>query len=560
MTVLLRRWWTRGRRQVRRVVRLIGRPFRRSVQLRLLATAIGISVISLALLTVYLSVAMRDGLVDRRVEEILSESARSLSQTQTTVNSSTASSSSGVQQTLNDLLPALQSGGTSGREVFLLRSATNTSSVRVLDLSTAPDAEGIISDALRQAVAQEPQQQHWQSVRLDSGEPGVVVGSVVEVPLAGAFDVYFLYSLASEQETLTFLQNIIALAGVVLIGVLGTLTFVVVRQIVRPVKQASVVAERIADGNLNERLMVHGEDEVATLARSFNAMTGSLQHQIDQLAQLSAVQRQFVSDVSHELRTPLTTVRMAAEMLYQSRDEFDPVSKRSTELLHTQLDRFEDLLADLLEISRFDAGAALLEAEARDIRDIVLQVVDYEMTLAEKKGVWISADLGEQSLRVDCDSRRVERIVRNLVVNAIEHSEGRPVTITTRGNSQAVAVVVADRGIGMDRTEVSRVFDRFWRADPARARTTGGTGLGLSIAKEDARLHGGWLEAWGRPGFGSSFRLTLPRRAGIVLTSSPLPLEPDLSSTHEPSPVLVVDEHGPASVPRFDTKEDSDDE
>lgn len=560
MTVLLRRWWTRGRRQVRRVVRLIGRPFRRSVQLRLLATAIGISVISLALLTVYLSVAMRDGLVDRRVEEILSESARSLSQTQTTVNSSTASSSSGVQQTLNDLLPALQSGGTSGREVFLLRSATNTSSVRVLDLSTAPDAEGIISDALRQAVAQEPQQQHWQSVRLESGEPGVVVGSVVEVPLAGAFDVYFLYSLASEQETLTFLQNIIALAGVVLIGVLGTLTFVVVRQIVRPVKQASVVAERIADGNLNERLMVHGEDEVATLARSFNAMTGSLQHQIDQLAQLSAVQRQFVSDVSHELRTPLTTVRMAAEMLYQSRDEFDPVSKRSTELLHTQLDRFEDLLADLLEISRFDAGAALLEAEARDIRDIVLQVVDYEMTLAEKKGVWISADLGEQSLRVDCDSRRVERIVRNLVVNAIEHSEGRPVTITTRGNSQAVAVVVADRGIGMDRTEVSRVFDRFWRADPARARTTGGTGLGLSIAKEDARLHGGWLEAWGRPGFGSSFRLTLPRRAGIVLTSSPLPLEPDLSSTHEPSPVLVVDEHGPASVPRFDTKEDSDDE
>lgn len=495
MTVLLRRWWTRGRRQVRRVVRLIGRPFRRSVQLRLLATAISISVISLALLTVYLSVAMRDGLVDRRVEEILSESARSLSQTQTTVNSSTASSSSGVQQTLNDLLPALQSGGTSGREVFLLRSATNTSSVRVLDLSTAPDAEGIISDALRQAVAQEPQQQHWQSVRLESGEPGVVVGSVVEVPLAGAFDVYFLYSLASEQETLTFLQNIIALAGVVLIGVLGTLTFVVVRQIVRPVKQASVVAERIADGNLNERLMVHGEDEVATLARSFNAMTGSLQHQIDQLAQLSAVQRQFVSDVSHELRTPLTTVRMAAEMLYQSRDEFDPVSKRSTELLHTQLDRFEDLLADLLEISRFDAGAALLEAEARDIRDIVLQVVDYEMTLAEKKGVWISADLGEQSLRVDCDSRRVERIVRNLVVNAIEHSEGRPVTITTRGNSQAVAVVVADRGIGMDRTEVSRVFDRFWRADPARARTTGGTGLGLSIAKEDARLHGGWLEA-----------------------------------------------------------------
>ncbi|WP_157544301.1 MtrAB system histidine kinase MtrB [Jonesia quinghaiensis] len=552
------------RRRVRHIARAIARPFQTSVQFRLLVIAVSFSLISLLLLSLYLSIAMRDGLFERRLDEILGESARSLSQTQTTLNSSTATSTSQVQQTLNDLLPALQSGGTSGREVFLLRAQTNNSPVRVLDLSTAPAAEGLISPAIRDTVTNNPQQQHWQSVNIGPDNPGVIVGAIVDVPQAGAFEVYFLYSLASEQESLTFLQNTIAFAGAVLIGVLATLIYVVTRQIVRPVKQASVAAERIADGNLNERLIVRGQDEVATLARSFNAMTGSLQHQIDQLAQLSAVQRQFVSDVSHELRTPLTTVRMAAEILHESRDDFDPIVKRSTELLHTQLDRFEDLLADLLEISRFDAGAAMLDVEARDLSDTVVRVIDHELPLAEKKGVWISADLGTTSTRADYDSRRVERILRNLLVNAIEHAEGNPITITIGTSPEAVAVVVQDRGIGMDREAVTRVFDRFWRADPARARTTGGSGLGLSIAKEDARLHGGWLEAWGRPGFGSSFRLTLPRRAGIILTSSPIALEHKESLYEAPTPIPADDEHGPASVPRFDSKddypEDSDDD
>jgi len=126
----------------------------------------------------------------------------------------------------------------------------------------------------------------------------------------------------------------------------------------------------------------------------------------------------------------------------------------------------------------------------------------------------------------EVDPRRIERVLRNLVVNAIEHGEGRPVTVLVAADDEAVAVAVRDRGVGLAASDVTMVFNRFWRADPARARTTGGTGLGLSIAMEDAHLHGGWLQAWGEPGDGCQFRLTLPRRQGTELDGSPIPLEP----------------------------------
>ncbi len=410
---------------------------------------------------------------------------------------------------------------------------------------------------MREAVVNGTGQQHYQHVEIptqEGPEPGIVVGSTVDMPTAGKFEIYFLYSLSAQQETLRFLQGIVALAGVALVLILAALTFTVARQVVRPVQQASIVAERIADGHIDERLTVRGEDEVAKLARSFNEMASSLQVQIDQLAELSNVQRRFVSDVSHELRTPLTTVRMASEMIYGSRDEFTPVIKRSAELMHTQIDRFEDLLADLLEISRFDAGAAILDAEARDLSEVVLRAIDNVMPLAEKKGVWLTADLSDSSTRADFDPIRVERILRNLLVNAVEHAEGNPVHVTVAANETAVAVSVRDYGIGMDKEQSARVFDRFWRADPARARTTGGTGLGLSISKEDAHLHGGWLEVWARPGFGSNFRLTLPRRAGIVLTSSPVFLEPPTAEQTTQPPVTYSHEtHGPSTVPQFDS-------
>jgi two-component system sensor histidine kinase MtrB len=126
----------------------------------------------------------------------------------------------------------------------------------------------------------------------------------------------------------------------------------------------------------------------------------------------------------------------------------------------------------------------------------------------------------------EIDARRVERILRNLVDNAIDHGQGRPIVVTLGSDAHAIAITVRDHGIGFKTGEEKLVFNRFWRADPSRARQTGGTGLGLSISVEDARLHGGWLEAWGEPGNGAQFRLTVPIRAGARLTGSPLPLQP----------------------------------
>jgi two-component system sensor histidine kinase MtrB len=267
-------------------------------------------------------------------------------------------------------------------------------------------------------------------------------------------------------------------------------------------------------------------------------MATSLQRQIRQLEDLSRVQRRFVSDVSHELRTPLTTVRMAADVLHEARAGFDPAVERSAEILQAQLDRFEALLADLLEISRYDAGAALLEAEPTDLRVVARHVIEAMETLAERRGSELVLAAPGVPCVAEVDSRRIQRILRNLVANAIEHGEGRPITVRVAATSEAVAVAVRDHGVGLEPDEVGMVFNRFWRADPARARTTGGTGLGLSIALEDAHLHDGWLQAWAAPGDGCQFRLTLPRRLGLELEGSPIPLEP-MDSLRRRRPVTV---------------------
>jgi two-component system sensor histidine kinase MtrB len=296
---------------------------------------------------------------------------------------------------------------------------------------------------------------------------------------------------------------------------------------VRPVRVAAETAGRLAAGDLSQRIRVRGADELATLGRSFNSMADSLQRQIRRLEDLSRLQRRFTSDVSHELRTPLTTIRMAGEYLYASRTEFAPELTRAAELLHDELDRFESLLADLLEISRYDAGVANLESETADIRDVVARTVETTRLLAARQGSDIVVEEPSWPVTVDMDSRRVERILRNLVGNALDHGEGKPVVITIGCDDDAVAVTVRDHGVGLRAGQAALVFNRFWRGDTSRSRLTGGTGLGLSISLEDARLHDGWLQAWGEPGRGAQFRLTLPRRAGHTLIHSPLPLDPD---------------------------------
>ncbi|HJQ05699.1 MAG TPA: MtrAB system histidine kinase MtrB, partial [Nocardioides sp.] len=363
-------------------------------------------------------------------------------------------------------------------------------------------------------------------------EPGVAVGAEIQLPSDGrTYPLYFLFPLDEERDTLDLVASGLLVAGGLLLALLAAITWLVIRQVVTPIRLARQVAERLAAGRLQERLRVSGEDDLARLALSFNQMATNLQRQIRQLEELSWLQRRFVSDVSHELRTPLTTVRMASDFLHESRADFDPATARSAELLQRELGRFEDLLGDLLEISRFDAGAAVLETDSVDLVGVALRVVEACTPLADKRGVQVEVDAPDEPVFADVDVRRVERVLRNLVSNAIDHADptrvDRPVAVRLAADEHAAAVTVRDHGVGLAAGEAALVFNRFWRSDPARARTTGGTGLGLAIALEDAHLHGGWLQAWGRPGGGAQFRLTIPRHAGETVHSSPLPLAPE---------------------------------
>ncbi len=364
--------------------------------------------------------------------------------------------------------------------------------------------------------------------------PALVVGAPAAQTPTESFALYLIYPLTSEQGTVRVVQNTVLVVGALLVVALTFIAALVAYQAMGPVRRAADVARRLAGGDLAERMPVRGPIELTTMAKSFNGMADALRAQINQLEEFGKLQRRFTTDVSHELRTPVTTVRMAADLLHSSRDELPPHLARSTELLVDELDRFESLLADLLEISRHDSGMADLAAEAMDVRAVVRQVVSAARRIADHAGVALHVSLPTRPVIAEIDNRRVERILRNLVNNAVDHAEGRSVDIELAASDDAIAITVTDHGVGLRPGEAGLVFNRFWRADPSRQRQTGGTGLGLAISLEDARLHGGWLQASGSPGQGARFRLTLPRTRGSMVQSSPLPLQAGTQDPDDP--------------------------
>lgn len=355
--------------------------------------------------------------------------------------------------------------------------------------------------------------------------PALVIGTPSTSRISN-LELYLIYPLGTERNTISMVRGTIATGGLVLLALLAGIALLVSRQVVLPVRSASRIAERFAEGHLSERMPVRGEDDMARLAVSFNDMAESLSRQITQLEEFGNLQRRFTSDVSHELRTPLTTVRMAADLIHDHSEDLEPSLRRSTELLVSELDRFESLLGDLLEISRHDAGVAELSVESVNLRSTVNSALDNVGHLAADAGVELKVDMPGDGVIAEVDPRRVERILRNLIANAIDHAERKPVVIRMAADEDTVAVTVRDHGVGLRPGEEKLVFSRFWRADPSRVRRSGGTGLGLAISVEDARLHQGRLEAWGEPGKGACFRLTLPLVRGHKVTTSPLPMKP----------------------------------
>jgi signal transduction histidine kinase len=327
--------------------------------------------------------------------------------------------------------------------------------------------------------------------------PYLVVGG--RVPGRGT-DLYYFFSEERLWDELDQLRNIllIGLAAVVILA--GLVGVVLARRTLRPVARASAAARSLAEGLLETRLPTERTDEFGTWAASFNEMAEALEAKITALSEAQARERRFTADVAHELRTPLTALVAEASLLTEQLPRIPPDARRPAELLVADVRRLADLVEDLMEISRLDAGQTRVREEDVDLSSLVTAVV--------RSRRWdgrVRVDGDEVVL--SSDARRLERIVANLIGNALEHG-GREVGVRVGRDGVGAFVEVTDHGPGIRREDLPHVFDRFYKTDPSRA--TPGSGLGLAIALENARLLGGDIDVWSEVGTGTRFTLRLP--------------------------------------------------
>ncbi|WP_169581644.1 MULTISPECIES: MtrAB system histidine kinase MtrB [Microbacterium] len=524
--------------------------WRRSLRFRTIMVTLGLTALAVIVACVWMALAIQNDLFVSRKDQVLLDAQRAAAATQLTLDSTT-SQSDGVQLQNVGVLVDNTLSQQSASDAYAVFRIGPPSTNAPQDFTSDLGFEELLSDGLRESVRANDDRQVWQSVGLPTDDgatvPGIIVGQQLTVPGVGPYELYLAYDLANAPQTLGFVQGTLWIVGIGLVLLISGIAWFVLRSVTTPIGEAADTSAKLAAGELGVRLPVRGEDELATLGRSFNAMADSIESQIKELADLSLVQQRFVSDVSHELRTPLTTIRLAADMINDQREDFDPATARAAELLNNQVQRFETLLTDLLEISRYDAGSVQLELEPTSLAHLAEDVIASMEQLAEQHSTDVRLVAPGGYSPVDMDPRRVRRIVRNLLGNAIEHGEGRPIVVTVDSDQQSVALGVRDYGLGMKPEDVERVFDRFWRADPSRTRTIGGTGLGLSIALGDARLHGGELAVWSAPGRGTNFVLTLPRKGERLTGPSPIPLDPGDDSV---APVDALGLTQPLPVPR----------
>ena len=454
----------RPRFSLKRLLRHGRAEVRRSLQARTVALTV---ILTLAVAIVFSGVSMvsvRASLLTQITSQSRADYSNMVQQAQTSLDAADVSATVQIQQLVNDLASSLQSEGPSNLIGVYLWSR-DTNSRAIIPVSTEPSYQSLISDDIRSSVASD----------LDDS----VFYQPVEIPGDS--------------------------------GMSGSGTPAAVLGIVRPIERVAAALETLASGNLDMRVTVNRKDELGVLQQSFNTMADALNQKIDELEEASVFQKRFVSDVSHELRTPVTTMRMASDLLEMKKDGFDPSTKRTVELLAGQISRFQDMLADLLEISRYDAGYAALDLVETDLCEPIETAVDQVAGIAQAKRVPIHTYLPNVQVLTRIDSRRVIRIVRNLLANAVDFAEDRPIEVRVAANRKAVAISVRDYGVGIDEDKVAHVFDRFWRSDPSRSRVTGGTGLGLAIAMTDALLHHGTIRVRSAVGEGTWFLVLLPR-------------------------------------------------
>ena len=391
--------------------------WRTSLQLRTVAITVLFTTVGVTLISGYMSISIATNLYDARKQQVLAEARQATASAQQLFDSSVTQTGTIDVEAANQAAQLAISNVTAspgGSQLAILRTPGQvTQQTMTARFSTGLDLS-VISEELRDQVAADDGVLYSQAVSIPEEErvdPGIVVGSALEVPTAGQYELYLIYNVRDVQETLDFVQQTLVIGSLLLIGTIGLVTYFVVRLAIGPVRLAAETAERLADGQLDQRIPERGEDVIATLARSFNRMADSLQRQITQLADLSRVQQRFVSDVSHELRTPLTTIRLAGDVLYDQRDQFTPTTARTAELLHTQVERFEVMLADLLEMSRYDAGAVELDVEPTNLVRLVEESLEGIRPLADERSSELRLVAPGGYFEADVDARRVRRVL-----------------------------------------------------------------------------------------------------------------------------------------------------
>lgn len=530
-------WGLLRQKQWRQGLQLLGtktaqlpviRFFLSSITARLTALMALATAIMMVILIGSVTAHVSNGIFQKRLNIVLQDASLRTQSLQTSFDSLVVDSVGGVQDAAYTLISDQRdaSAGAGGVGAMLLKDPHENRTLAINEIID-PEQRALITKNLRKAVQQEGGI-HWQSVSLRNSQgdkvPGIVVGTRVVLPLVGNYETYLVYSLAYEQQTIYLVNQVLFLGTAVLLGVLTVLMAAVSYSILTPARRAAKAARKVSAGDFQIKLPVRGTDELAQLSQALNNMTTYLREQISDYEELSTLQQRFVSDVSHELRTPLATIRMAADLIYDERDQLSETNARSATILHRQVDRFDKMLADLIEISRIDASVAQLSLSEVDIASLVAGVVESNKALAESLGVEVKLETFGDTV-AEVDSTRITRIAQNLVVNAIEFAESKPVHISVAGSATAVAFQVRDYGPGMTDTVAQHVFDRFYRADPSRKRTTGGTGLGLAISAEDAALHSGLLTVLSCPHQGSAFTLLLPRHQGEEIDDIPVQVE-----------------------------------
>jgi two-component system sensor histidine kinase MtrB len=367
----------------------------------------------------------------------------------------------------------------------------------ITETTTISLTESAVPPALRPAV----DRGRVAAVRAAVAEqPVVVVGGAVQ-PDGPTF--YFFFPLRAVEADLTLLARVLAATSGVLVLMSAGIGAVAASRVLRPIRRTRDAVREVAAGDLDAELPETGSDELAELARAFNRMTAAVRGTVDELRNLEAGQRRFVSDVSHELRTPLTALTTAADVLDANIAGLSDAGRRAARLIVVETRRLAALVEDLMEISRMDAGAAEVTLESVDVAANVEAALRLR-GWTDRVTVTVN---GRATTLID--ARRLDTIVGNLVGNALRHGDP-PVTVSVCADARTVRVRVSDRGKGIAPQHLSRVFDRFYKVD--RARSARGTGLGLAIARENARLHGGDIGVDSTPGQGTTFTLTLPRR------------------------------------------------